>query len=245
MFEYDESGELGLWENDVVSDTPQPRLANALPGQLDKVLDAVTDMVLQSGGQGKPEGRNWQAIADTVVGRYAKALHYLHTDAAVRISKEAVASYLRTLLEPFFSPSERNSTLEVERCTAQFVPPLPLSPRISPGLAHRTLHSVTTHICSTLLDAYDAATSITSRSLATTSAPPYHALDLVDSLVAYLQWTTWKECGPCADEEVCFIPMWPMGSLENHRNPQCVREDGVGTGYWGLPPPRHHDPGHE
>lgn len=244
VFAYDQEGDMGLWKNDVVSDTPHPRLINASPEQLHQVRDAVTAMILKSDGVVE-EGRNWQALEDMVIERYSQALHHLHTDASVRRSKENFAAYLNTLLRPFISPSARNSTLEIERCVAQIVPPFPLPPLSSASLAHTTLHQVTTRICSALVNALDASTLTLSRSLAATSSPPYHALDLIDKLVGYLQWTTWKECGSCADEEVCFIPIWPMGSLENHKNPQCVKEAGVGTGYWGRwgPPPGHGEPG--
>ncbi|KAL5415967.1 hypothetical protein PMIN03_002369 [Paraphaeosphaeria minitans] len=244
VFAYDgeDAGGMGLWDNDVVSDTPHPRLGNASPEQLGKMRDAVTTMVLESGDMG--EGRDWQGVTDMVVQRYSEAIHYLHTDGSVRHSKEAFAKYLSALLRPFVSPSARNATLETERCVAQLIPPFPFSPSSSPSLAHTTLHAVTNRICSTLLGALDASTLTPSRSLAATSSPPYRALDLVDDLVGYLQWTTWKECGPCADQEVCFIPIWPMGSLENHRKPLCVTEDGVGEGYWGHvgPPPEGHLP---
>ncbi|OAF99695.1 uncharacterized protein CC84DRAFT_1169214 [Paraphaeosphaeria sporulosa] len=247
VFAYDgeDAAGLGLWDNDVVSDTPHPRLGNASPEQLGEIRNAVTAMVLGSGEIG--EGRDWQAVADMVVQRYGEAIHYLHTDTSVRRSKEAFAKYLSALLRPFVSPSARNATLETERCVAQVIPPFPLPPSSSPSLAHTTLHVVTTHICGTLLNALDASTLTLSRSLAATSSPPYHALDLVDGLVGYLQWTAWKECGPCADQEVCFVPIWPMGSLENHKKPQCVTEDGVGEGYWGHmgPPPEGHRPGGE
>jgi hypothetical protein len=246
VFAYDgEDEDMGLWNNDVVSDTSHPRLTNASPKQLRNIRDAVTAMVLESGKIG--EGKDWQAVADMVVQRYGEAIHYLHADVSVRRSKEAFAAYLSTLLRPFVSPSARNSTLETEHCVAQVIPPFPLPPSGSPSLAHITLHAVTAHICSTLLNALDASTMTLSRSLAATSSPPYHALDLIDGLVDYLQWTTWKECGSCADEEVCFIPIWPMGSLENHKNPQCIKEDGVGQGYWGRmgPPPRGGRPGGE
>ncbi|KAJ4290998.1 hypothetical protein N0V90_010194 [Kalmusia sp. IMI 367209] len=246
IFAFDEGGSMQLWKNDVVSDTPHPRLQNASPKQLGPIKDAVTEMVLRSEPSGEDEGRDWQAIADMVVKRYSASLHYLHTDASVRHSKEAFAAYLNTLLQPFVSPSARNTTLEIERCIAQFIPLLPVPPSRSASLAHSTLHTVTFHICSTLLNAFDASATTLSRSLAATSSPPYHALDLIDSLVGYLQWTTWKECGTCADEEVCFIPIWPWGSLENHKTPRCIKEDGVGHGYWGRmgpPPPDHEHPG--
>jgi len=234
VFAFDAGGALDLWRNDVVSDTAHPRLVNAAPERLGTIGEAVTRMVLgrgERGGARLHRTRNWQAVADMVVKRYSAALHHLHTDGTVRSSKKAYAARLSTLLRPFIVPSARNMSLETLRCTTQLVPPIPLV--APPPLAHTTIHTITSHICSTLIAALDVSNATPSRSLAATSSPPYVALDLIDGLVHYLQWTTWKECGPCADEQVCFIPMWPMGSLENHRSPRCMGEEGVGQGYWG------------
>jgi len=31
-------------------------------------------------------------------------------------------------------------------------------------------------------------------------------------LMNWLDWPTWRQCSrPCADDEVCFVPMWPIG----------------------------------
>lgn len=252
VFAFDEGGALGLWRNEGGSDTPQPRLGNASPGQVRRIKDAVTAMILRSwsGSETEPK-KNWQAVADMVVKRYAAPLHHLHTDEKIRSSREASASYLSALLEPFLSASTgRNATLEAERCTRQIVPPLPTSP----GLAHRTVHAVLSHICGTLIAALDALNALddgipgsTTMTLATVAVPGdslgdespqppqlHGAVSLIDELISYLQWTTWKECGTCSDDEVCVVPIWPMGSLENHRAPRCTgEEEGIPRGYWG------------
>jgi len=229
VFEYEG---LDLWANDVVSDTPHPRLKNASPEQLWQIRGEVTKMILNSGG--KRQGRNWQEVADMVVSRYSAPLHHLHTDEEVRGSRKAFATSLNALLRPFISASERNGTLELERCISQHVPRLPVSPSQAPSLAHTTIHTITSEICSVLISALDATTPFfLVEALVSTASPPPHALDLVDGLFDYLQWTAWKECGTCADEEVCFIPIWPMGSAENHKAPKCGDYEGVGNGYWG------------
>lgn len=231
-FEYEG---LQLWDNDVVSDTRHPRLVNAHVGQLRAIKSAVTGMVLASGEKKTGRKRNWQAVADMVVMRYSKALHYLATNEGVRGSKQEFTSYLTSLLRPFVDVTGRNVTLEVDRCVAQHVPHLPESSSVP--LAHRAIHSVTTNICSTLL----AALSATEQSLSHSStkfAPPAHALAAIDNLVVYLQWTTWKERGPCTDEQICVIPIWPMGSFSDHKRPKCLYEDQVASrgGYWGRGP---------
>ncbi|KAF2242182.1 hypothetical protein BU26DRAFT_400917, partial [Trematosphaeria pertusa] len=223
---------LELWKNDVVSDTPQPRLQHVSPTQLQEIKSAVTEMILTREENDK-DGRNWQQVADMAVKRYSAPLHYLNTDEAVRSSKEDFGDYLFMLLRPFIDYTSRNTTLETARCVSQIVPPLPLPPSSAPSLAHTALHTVTREVCSALLSALDITTLSLSRSLAATSPPPSHALDLIDTLVSYLQWTSWKDCGPCADDEVCLVPIWPMGTLEDHRSPRCTREGEVGSGYWG------------
>jgi hypothetical protein len=206
VFAYGQKGELGLWKYDVMSGTPQPRLISASPKQLKTIRDAVTDMILYGNEKEEEEEViDWQAIADNVVKQYATALHYMHTDASIRSSKKHLASYLGMLLKPFVLPSQRDTILETERCIAQFVPPLP--PHSTFSTARTAIHSVTSHICSTLITAFDDLTLTPSLSLAALSSPPYRALDLIDTLVRYLQWTAWKECGTYSEEEVCSIPV--------------------------------------
>lgn len=243
---------LELWRNDVESDVPMPRLQNVAPADLVKIKDAVTAMILSSSN--KREGvakTNWQSIADMLVTRYSTPLHHLHSNANVRSSKEDFATYLAVLLRPFIDHTSRNITLETQRCIAQFVPALPRRhpPASAPSLAHLTVHSIANTLCTTLLTSLSITTQSLSRSSSTKSAPPARALALIDDAVSYLQWTTWKQCGPCADEEICIIPIWPMGTLQDHARPSCKDEKAVSGrgGYWGRfgPPGGGHSHGPE
>ncbi|KAH7137940.1 hypothetical protein B0J11DRAFT_513236 [Dendryphion nanum] len=232
---------LALWDNDVQSDVLMPRLTGLTKEELVRVRDKVTEMVLQPRQR---EGRDWQGVVDLVVRRYSGKLHFLITDERVRSTKERFLESLEGLLRPFVDFGSRDTGEEIRRCVAQFVP------EVEPGngedaypLAYRAVHAVTTHICSTLISTHDITAATMSRSLA--APPPARALEIVDELVAYLQWTTWKECGTCGDDEVCWIPIWPMGELEDHKKPVCRNESAARgrTGYWGgrffgpRPPP--------
>ena len=202
VFAYDRGAELGLWQNDAMSDKLHPRLINSSPEHLKTIRDAVTDMILES-DEKEENNTNWQVVTDKVVERYALALHHMHTDVLIRSNKKHFASYLESLIEPFIIPSERDTTLEMERCIAESVPLLP--PHSTSSTAHMAIHSVTSHICSTLISTYNESTLKPSLSLAALSSPPYRALDLIDTLVKSLQWTVWKECGPYSGHEVCPI----------------------------------------
>ena len=223
-----------LFDNDVQSDYAMPRLQNVKEADRLRVKDDITDMILRKDWAEEKQSQDWQALADMVVVRYSKSLHYLHSAQEIREDKNTLAVYLKTLLRPFIDDTSRNAKLEIQRCIAQLIPILPTTPQPAAPLAHLALYSITYSICDTLLTALSIASSPTSHA-SFTSVYASHAIELVDDLVEYLQWTTWKECGTCEDEEVCYIPIWPMGSHEDHKNPQCRGEADIKGrgGYWG------------
>lgn len=231
----------GLFTNDVQSDYAMPRLQNVKDSDLLHIRDDITKMILGKDWDADTRTANWQTVADMVVQRYSVSLHYLHTNQEIRKNKDALAAYLTGLLRPFIDFTTRDAVLETQRCVSQVVPPLPSPPRPIASLAHGTLHAVTHHICDTLLSALSIASSSTPHS-SFTSVYAAHAFELIDDLVNYLQWTTWKQCGTCQDDEVCFIPIWPSGSHEDHAQPRCLTEQASRerNGYWGqrMGPPR-------
>jgi hypothetical protein len=229
-------GVKGLWDNDVQSDTRMPRLTNVSPADLHKIKDDVTALILEKNWN-EEKGRDWQAVADMVVARYSSPLHHIAVTPVFREDKEALARYLQSLLRPFVDGTTRNATVETSRCVAQMLPSLPslsIPPASLTPLAHRALHTVTTRICDTLLTALSIATSPTPHS-SFSAVYAEHAVEVVQELVEWLNWTSWKECGTCSDEEVCFVPIWPMGSKEDHARPRCRGEKDVEgrMGYWG------------
>jgi hypothetical protein len=133
----------GVFINDVQSNYTMPRLQNVKEADRLRVQDDVTAMVLRKDWNEERESRNWQAVADMVVQRYSKALHYLHTDKDIREDKDALATCLTTLLRPFIDTTARNATLKTQRCVPQLIPPLPTPPQIAASLAHCTLYTVT------------------------------------------------------------------------------------------------------
>ena len=57
------------------------------------------------------------------------------------------------------------------------------------------------------------------------------AIAELQSLNEYLDWTTWKECKGCADEEVCAIPIWPITELDGDDEITCVNATGLYARY--------------
>lgn len=212
----------GLWDNNVQSDYAMPRLQNVKRTDLLRMRSDVTSMISRKDWDDIGKGKDWQAVADLVIARYSKSLRYLHSEKSVREDKEKLKEYLGNLLRPFIDYSKRNITLESSRCVAQLVPPLPAN---TPPLAHRAVFHTTHHICDTLLSALEFAS--------TPASSTTQAKGLIDDLVRYLQWTTWKQCPTCADEEVCYIPIWPMGTHADHAHPRC-RSEQEASGRWGY-----------
>jgi len=228
VFAYPDIG--GLFNNDVQSDYAMPRLQppeNVSAEQLCRIKEDVTKLILRKNWDTKMTTTNWQAVADNIMKRYSKPLHHLHTSTQLREDKVLFQEYLAKLLHPFFDHPARNATLETQRCVSQHVP----VPDFNETLAHRTVYSIAHHMCSVLFTSLHTVAASASQALSTSD----HALELIDDLVDYLQWTTWKRCGPCSDEEVCYIPIWPMGNHEDHLRPRCRKEEDARgrLDYWG------------
>lgn len=239
VFQYDSDRTKGLWDNDVQSDVLMPRLTNVSPSTLVSLRADVTQLILSKDWSAHDRTSDWQATADMLVARYSTPLHHLTSTPLYRTNKPALAAYLTQLLRPFIDTSARNASLETNRCVAQHIPPLPATtlptpPASLPPLAHRALHAVATRLCDALLTSLSIASSTTPH---TDFDAVYaaHGVEVVDVLVEWLGWTSWKECRGCKEEEVCFIPIWPMGSVEDHARPACRGQEEVAgrSGYWG------------
>lgn len=187
---------------------------------LHSVNEAIRTMILRDLA---PVPVNWQAIADMVVARYADRIEYLASGDAEDL--HAFKAEAERLLRPFVDYSNRSKTTEIYRCATQYVPKLH-SPT---NLASASILNVSSTICSTLSNVADASTY-------------REALEHIKSLKSWLAWTTWKRCRGCDYNEVCFVPIWPMGGEKEYEHPRCVSNmSEISRGYWGGMGPRHHD----
>ncbi|KAF3925409.1 hypothetical protein ABW21_db0209697 [Orbilia brochopaga] len=211
------------------TDDGLPRLMNLSVASLDVVRDDVTAMVTQwtPSSISKAETTDWQSVADMIIQRYANEIKYLVSDALT--TSEHFFIELQLLLRGFIDSDARNVSTEINRCTTQFMPAEVKSPK-SPSVAGRAVRSVAKTVCSTLFEVFDAKLSLS------------ESKEKLHSLMKYLDWTVWKKCSECPVDKVCFIPIWPFGSLEDREHPKCrnVKEIQGRRGYWGefRRPPR-------
>ncbi|OJK02970.1 hypothetical protein ASPACDRAFT_40287 [Aspergillus aculeatus ATCC 16872] len=202
-----------------------PRLMHLSAQQLRPIRDDLRRLVLDH--TAAENLYDWQAIADMVVERYAREIRYLASGDVATVAD--LHAEIETMLVPFIDYSDRDTDAERERCAHQFLP----GEIAVDGVAATAIHSVARSICATMLAAWQE--------------PDYQtAVDHFRELVNYLAWTTWKQCSGCGDHEVCVVPIWPMGTLEDYEHPQCrdfSNPVSPGQSYWGdRRGPRPHEP---
>jgi len=215
QLDYDNFVTLFSYDFDLFRGQELPRLQNLSASSLDLVRADVDAMV--QGWRPAPSSgaTNWQAIADMIVERYAKSLKYLVSGVFSDITD--LHSELDRMVRTFIDSDAPNATAEAERCAIQFLPST-----YATSLAGRVVHDITSQICSTL------CTALRTDELT-------EAIQHLESLITYLDWTTWKQCQGCELNEICFIPIWPVGSAEDRENPQCLNSSAIASrrGYWG------------
>jgi hypothetical protein len=197
------------------SDSALPRLTDLSQSELDSIRQDITSLILNH--EAADSSWNWQTTVDMLVTRYSNELSYYVSGKIITL--EDLHTEIERLLAPFIDYGDRNTELEADRCAMHS---MPLRADMS-ILAARAVHSVARTICETLLGVWET------RDLKL-------AVEKIQVLVDYLAWTTWKECRGCADNEICVVPIWPMGSVEDYEHPQCRNAsnpyDGEGESYW-------------
>ncbi|KAJ6178688.1 hypothetical protein N7519_009149 [Penicillium mononematosum] len=194
-----------------------PRLVNLSNEERAAIRAEVTDLVMTHHPAEVCE--DWQAITDMIVTRYSKELSYFVSGSIHSI--ERLQSEIERVLSPFIDYSERDDVAEIERCATQFMPSTSFE---SGDIAARAVYGVAYKICSSLVEAG--------------KGPDLEsAVHVIRDLVGYLDWATWKECRGCAANEICVVPIWPMGTVQDYDSPQCKDAsnpyDQGGESYWG------------
>ncbi|KAF2227048.1 hypothetical protein BDZ85DRAFT_257170 [Elsinoe ampelina] len=181
-------------------------------------------MVL-GGRKGRGKGVDWQGVVDMVVGRYGDRIESWTSGKARTL--EALKGEVMEMLRPFVDADHRDEGEEVERCARQFWPATVEREADDLGTAAKAVKEVCHAVCQGL---YTAGKAETYR----------QAIQTLQALRQWLGWTTWKRCRGCSVDEICFLPIWPMGSEQDFEHPQCLDEvpmDEKHNGYWGRPGP--------
>ncbi|CAK7238111.1 hypothetical protein SEUCBS140593_010337, partial [Sporothrix eucalyptigena] len=227
-----------------------PRLVNTTRSERRGIRDRMQEIVAARGGLTPHHGKtivDWQGIVDLVVTRYTQRLDQLARDTSAPITK-TVKQMLPTLMYSYinFTDAEEPRSLQTERCTQHYLSgALALQSTWTPEdqSIYLAVETVTNTICKSLFGIYDVVYNTTanddvgidSEMESSDKKQDKEVRQIVDDLMAKLQWTTWRECDPCRNpNELCLVAMFPWGDDEDHFHPRCKTVDDLLTrnNYW-------------
>ncbi|KAI6410570.1 hypothetical protein MCOR21_001328 [Pyricularia oryzae] len=210
-----------------------PRVVNAT----NEERAAIKSKVQETMAVQRHNGNNidWQGIVDLLVGRYSDRLAFLSKED---ITVEDMRQEVNFLLYSYINFDDSDAKPSLERCRAKHLETALLkrpSWTQEDELLFTAVETVSEDICSTLIDMWE----ILGHKDASLAKPKQY----LQGLKSRLNWSTWKKCGTCASvDEVCFVAMFPFGTVEDHYNPRCKNRteiaggwrDGGGERYWKM-----------
>jgi hypothetical protein len=215
-----------------------PRLSSVAPEAL-QILRSDVKAVMKrhyTAARTTPEnGINWQDVVDMIVTRYHNRLPFLILDSTTGIDFLTELNFLLNLFIDYANTTDTPAA--ISRCETLYLSPVTPS-TASDKLILASISTVTSKICHTLFSSFTLLNE-THESLIDmdgNSSVVELVKDDIRDLIEWLNWSTWKECGKCAYDEVCYVAVWPFGSAEDHENPQCLnRTVAVNRrGYWNF-----------
>lgn len=235
-----------------------PRLLSTTRSERQAIQRRVQEVAVPGSGP----GINWQAIVDAVVSRYADRLTTLVRLSPGRLESDAEQFSAEIFVATnthvdFPSTPDDVSILAMDaddeaaaraRCQNHYLRQIELDKAsFTPEdhLIYAAITQVTGRICGTLFQArsrihgaYHSETHDPEKRRSALSRAAEISQESVRKLMGELQWTRWEKCGDCGINELCFVPMFPIGSLEDHQKPRCLNESRIGVGlnltrnYW-------------
>jgi len=201
-----------------------PRLRNVSSIDLRAVRKRVDEMILSEPNPFVHLGIDWQVVADTVVTRYSSRLRYLAMPGIID-DDHILSSELNDMLSIFIDYDNRDFVAETLRCSSHLFPTTAYEIPTA-HLAKSVVNRIINYICYSLISTQHGEVS---RSLSMKQ-------NIINELIENLDWTTWKECGPCQVDEICSIPLWPFGSKHDWVRPKCRNASTIHEqrGYWGA-----------
>lgn len=215
-----------------------PRLTSTTRPERDNIRARLKEVIRERMGKSTTETSvvNWQAVADKIVTRFGDRLWSMaHAEQASWELMDTIS----TLIDPFVdyldgSPMAEQSAMA--RCAQHFDPQL-LHPRSWTPEDHAiaaAIGAVSSAICTSL---FSARRILRSNGTERESSGDDEARMVIKELVEGLSWSTWRECQRCGPKEICSIPMFPSGSVEDYTHPTCKNvtqlRDSFGE-YWGI-----------
>ena len=217
-----------------------PRLVSASGPELEAIKKKLTDVIRERRGLASSGPHvDWQGVSDLIVGRYADRLQYM---AEKVLDLGTMKREIRFLLTIFIDFSSRPLDLRAanKRCTSLYLQAKAIKTD-SDDLIRTAFETVTSKICSSLFDIRE----IIEEDQRGQSDVLERIQEILRDLIDWLGWARFKRCPPCGLDEVCMIPMWPIGSVDDYVSPRCINSTTgeSGESYWGPRFRSENDPG--
>lgn len=212
-----------------------PRLLSTTVEGRGSIRARFRDVVrARSGSQaGKKHIVDWQSVVDKIVTRYSQRLEVITKQT---LTNDIFLMVISTLIDPFIDYLNQSSMAErlaAKRCSQHYLPSPPMPPEEWSPEDHAisaAVENVSSAICTSLF---------TARRLLIDSMPATHdhsvleqARNITRELVDNLRWSTWRHCDRCAANEICSIPMFPIGTVDDYYHPTCKNRTQLGYGYF-------------
>lgn len=211
-----------------------PRIVNATREERQGIKARLGEVLKARDGRAK-SSVIWQRVVDDIVSRYSHRLWIL---AEANLTVDVVRSEIATLTYPFLdfpddAPVEEfsgplarcteHSLLSVTDSKEQWTP--------EDHTIHAAIRTVSHILCHALFEMRRTIHTLTDASDGET--PVQRTQSMAQNLSKQLDWTTWKECGRCADPlALCFVAMFPIGGAEDHFSPRCKLLEDMAMGYF-------------
>lgn len=171
-------------------------------------------------------GNDWQGIVDMIITRYSDRLQLM---AEIDTSGDTILTHIAVLLNLYIDYRYFDLSTARRKCSTHYLTVVPQT--TADYMIYEAVLTVMARICNTL---FHIRERLLSEDGMTHSSALDESKSLLKVLIEYLGWTTWRECGKCSHDEVCFVAIWPWGSPEDHEHPSCIKEEllSIRHGYW-------------
>ncbi|KAK3997990.1 hypothetical protein QBC44DRAFT_47091 [Cladorrhinum sp. PSN332] len=205
------------------------RLASVTDEELRVIKSRIENVVLDRVGGTKPS-IDWQGVADMIIARYADRLWNMAEKVdSLEVLQGIVNGLVNTHID--YALEGGRYTQARDNCAAHYIQ-FHEALTDEDQLITAALKFVTGSICETLLQVRKLIVNDPDAGEEAFAS----AKDLLKSLNDKLRWSRWKECTSCSFDEVCFLPMWPIGDKDSYDRPNCRNITTVRKGwdnqYW-------------
>lgn len=212
-----------------------PRLLAATDDERKGIRARLREVIIQRGGipVNKKKTIDWQSTVDSIVTRYSQRLEYVMNQ---NLTANRMLAVIGTLVDPFVDYLDHTPAAEhsaIRRCTLHYLQSSSLQRDSWTPEDHAifaAIETVSRNICDSVFRARRRL--IDSVSMANDWPSIQDAQETIRSLTTKLKWSTWRECSSCASHEICSIPMFPIGAVDDYFHPSCKSLSQLTIGYF-------------